>query len=265
MIFHQPRLPSPAQPFPFPALLTSCSLPISALVLQQNLCRYSFCIADGPLSVPTLCDWVLLLLQAVAEDALQRVIALGAAPMVSLAGCWGSAPAVAISVLQSDACSDAPESALAIDISLQNHYTADAREDDGARNVFVIEGKGRTLLRFAGCGVSSALLGPGGSCAPVGFCGDGIRDGSQEDCDDGNLLARDGCGPDCRVEPFCQCSGGALTMTDTCICSPNRPFSVAALPAGEASAGEGWWWWQRVLTWPSYEVDAFKPSVKELG
>ena len=211
----------------------------------------------------------MLLWQAVAEAALERALALGAAPVVSLAGCGGaSAPTVALGMVQSDACSDAPEADLAVDISVPDAATTEAGGADGAspaRTVFVIEGKGQTLLRFAGCGVVAASLGAGGSCAPVDVCGDGARDGGREDCDDGNVLARDGCGPDCRVEAFCECSGGALTATDRCVCSPIRTFALAALPAGGGSAGAGWWWWQGVSAWPPSEVDAFKPSVTELG
>mmetsp|Transcript_5231 Transcript_5231/g.16807 ORF Transcript_5231/g.16807 Transcript_5231/m.16807 type:complete len:925 (-) Transcript_5231:2642-5416(-) len=38
------------------------------------------------------------------------------------------------------------------------------------------------------------------SCTAVGYCGDGVRDGSREDCDDGNTFSLDGCDNLCRVE-----------------------------------------------------------------
>jgi cysteine-rich repeat protein len=261
-IYHKHQLPFPCSPRSAPPCRGPylCALP-AFTALHQQIKYLLDCIAKILSSQSFVgCCW-----QMVTEGSLELVRAHGAASVVSLAGCWSAtAPAAALRVAQTDACFDAPEEVLALDIAVLEPSSAEAGSEGGARTVFVIEGKGRTLMRFAGCGISSASLGPGGDCAPVSLCGEGARDGGREDCDDGNRLARDGCGPDCRVEPFCECYGGALNAPDTCACSPNRPFSVAALPAG-GSAGAGWWWWQQVLAWPQSEVDAFKPSITELG
>jgi cysteine-rich repeat protein len=48
--------------------------------------------------------------------------------------------------------------------------------------------------------------------APVGVCGDGTPD-ADEECDDGNTAAGDGCSPTCRVE---RCGNGALDPGEEC-------------------------------------------------
>jgi len=52
--------------------------------------------------------------------------------------------------------------------------------------------------------------GSGGLCGTT-VCGDGIRQGS-EACDDGNLVAGDGCENDCRLS----CGNGAITGSEEC-------------------------------------------------
>ena len=46
-------------------------------------------------------------------------------------------------------------------------------------------------------------------------CGDGVI-GEGEECDDGNRLDGDGCGPDCTVEPGWTCTGQPSTCTRLC-------------------------------------------------
>ena len=47
-------------------------------------------------------------------------------------------------------------------------------------------------------------------------CGNGRRYGSEEQCDDGNLVNGDGCSSLCLVESGGTCSGGSLTQADVC-------------------------------------------------
>ena len=44
------------------------------------------------------------------------------------------------------------------------------------------------------------------------MCGDGVKEGG-ESCDDGNTIAGDGCGADCRSEPACT---GTMGCTSPC-------------------------------------------------
>ncbi|MGB1607969.1 MAG: DUF4215 domain-containing protein, partial [Promethearchaeia archaeon] len=57
--------------------------------------------------------------------------------------------------------------------------------------------------------------GAGDSCR-LG-CGIGVmEEGSSKECDDGNLVAGDGCSPGCRVECGFRCFGGNLTSASVC-------------------------------------------------
>ena len=49
-------------------------------------------------------------------------------------------------------------------------------------------------------------------------CGDGVLQ-KGEQCDDGNVINRDGCNADCSVEPYCTCQG----EPSACLC--NRPIT----------------------------------------
>lgn len=46
-------------------------------------------------------------------------------------------------------------------------------------------------------------------------CGDGVKDGSLEACDDGNLVSADGCDSLCQVE-----AGYSCDNNDPSVCSP---------------------------------------------
>ena len=48
-------------------------------------------------------------------------------------------------------------------------------------------------------------------------CGDGKRMAPQEGCDDGNVVAGDGCDGTCRIEAYFVCSGGTLYSPDWCV------------------------------------------------
>ena len=43
-----------------------------------------------------------------------------------------------------------------------------------------------------------------------------IHQVGDEGCDDGNLFAKDGCSPSCRVEPGWTCTGGSAAGPSTC-------------------------------------------------
>lgn len=55
------------------------------------------------------------------------------------------------------------------------------------------------------CDPQGMVLGSSGEC--VEKCGDGLNFGLLQ-CDDGNLIAGDGCSPTCQVESDWTCSGG---------------------------------------------------------
>ena len=58
--------------------------------------------------------------------------------------------------------------------------------------------------------------GAGDSC--WAGCGIGqMEEGSAKECDDGNLVAGDGCSPGCRVECGFRCFGGNLTSASVCV------------------------------------------------
>ncbi len=60
-------------------------------------------------------------------------------------------------------------------------------------------------------------------------CGDGFRAGLEE-CDDGNVLDRDGCNANCTLEPGFKCSSTAVESS-TLSASLPPPESVVGAPA----------------------------------
>ena len=75
---------------------------------------------------------------------------------------------------------------------------------------------------------------PGADCVAE-TCGDGVQRGAEE-CDDGNLMARDGCDPLCRIEPIYDCEGG--------VCVPVCGDGITLFPFeecddGNLSSGDG--------------------------
>lgn len=50
---------------------------------------------------------------------------------------------------------------------------------------------------------------------PASFCGDGVRD-LDEQCDDGNAIAGDGCTDTCRIEIPASCGNGVIDDEETC-------------------------------------------------
>jgi cysteine-rich repeat protein len=76
-------------------------------------------------------------------------------------------------------------------------------------------------------------------------CGDGTREDG-EDCDDGNVAAGDGCGPDCKTESLAeQCSAGARAgaargsdACAACVCDACAAEAIACFAPVEAGAAE---------------------------
>lgn len=81
-----------------------------------------------------------------------------------------------------------------------------------------------TFPSFSSGSVNASFSNLGAQTAPAGrtlsvypnVCGDGYRSGPAEWCDDGNLLAGDGCNAACLPERGHACTGGSLTSRDNC-------------------------------------------------
>src|SRR6185369_5093958 len=85
--------------------------------------------------------------------------------------------------------------------------------DAGARNgIFFGDGSGcsSTCTKEPSCRDAAGLT---RACDPV--CGDGHQEPS-EGCDDGNLLAGDGCSATCTVEAGFTCTPQAVPETRSC-------------------------------------------------
>jgi cysteine-rich repeat protein len=56
---------------------------------------------------------------------------------------------------------------------------------------------------------------PNQSCPPPVICGNDVQEGPEK-CDDGNLVAGDGCEPDCTLTPVAGCGNGVLDEGEVC-------------------------------------------------
>ncbi|MGB0589739.1 MAG: lamin tail domain-containing protein [Myxococcota bacterium] len=56
---------------------------------------------------------------------------------------------------------------------------------------------------------------PNSACPPPVICGNEVQEGP-EGCDDGNLIAGDGCEPDCTLTPVAGCGNGVLDDGEAC-------------------------------------------------
>eukprot|EP00928_Gymnodinium_smaydae_P023470 TRINITY_DN19360_c0_g2_i2.p1 TRINITY_DN19360_c0_g2~~TRINITY_DN19360_c0_g2_i2.p1 ORF type:complete len:3287 (+),score=657.11 TRINITY_DN19360_c0_g2_i2:538-9861(+) len=80
-----------------------------------------------------------------------------------------------------------------------------------------------------------------GSEACTSTCGNGKREGLEK-CDDGNLVAFDGCAADCRVEAFYRCTVPAPGGKDVCVqsaCGDGIRDSHEACDDGNTLSGDG--------------------------
>src|SRR5215471_5620647 len=97
-------------------------------------------------------------------------------------------------------------------------------------------------------GSSGALQ---GTCMPDGggcvyavpdagpYCGDGLVNQADEECDDGNVLPGDGCTGVCRKEPNFQCPPGGGRCTSTIRCGDGVRSPGEACDDGNTNAGDG--------------------------
>ena len=75
-------------------------------------------------------------------------------------------------------------------------------------------GAGTTTGAAGGTG-PGGTGGTGGTGGMMAECGDGLLGGSEQ-CDDADLTAGDGCGPDCVIEPGWACGGEPSVCAQTC-------------------------------------------------
>ena len=60
-------------------------------------------------------------------------------------------------------------------------------------------------------------------------CGDGIRVGAGQECDDGNKMSGDGCNEVCVVERGWKCEGGSRITSDWCEMLPQPAINKTEL------------------------------------
>lgn len=86
--------------------------------------------------------------------------------------------------------------------------------EGGATTVSVGNG-GDPSVSVSGSATTVSVGAGGDGGGPVGICGDGAIDPS-EDCDDGNLISGDGCSSSCTFEVGALCGNGILEATEAC-------------------------------------------------
>ncbi len=100
----------------------------------------------------------------------------------------------------------------------------------------------------AGGGGVTTTTGGGGGAGPTGCTIDGAID-ANEDCEDGNLTAGDGCDPTCQLEATCAngtaeggepCDNGTV-CDDSCLgsCQAGAPLTAGATVDGSTNGGIG--------------------------
>ena len=73
----------------------------------------------------------------------------------------------------------------------------------------------------------------------AGPCGNGVIDGAEE-CDDGNLVGRDGCRSDCTIESCWICAGTPSVCAFDAVCAEDGgPCANVPLPGCRASTTDG--------------------------
>ncbi len=74
-----------------------------------------------------------------------------------------------------------------------------------------------------------------GQCVNKAFCGDGIVNQANEQCDDGNAIAGDGCEPDCTLTPGKKCTNGSFVD-----CNPAGQTLIPSSAFVDANPPAGW-------------------------
>lgn len=141
-----------------------------------------------------------------------------------------------ITVSVHDAATDAPFASAAYDLE-------GSPQAAGWRNTTFTFVARETTTRLSFTGSDPSLAGPmidrvaiSASVCVATSCGDGTLR-APEECDDGNALPGDGCGPDCRNEPGWLCPPPPMPCTSTCGDGVTVP--TEACDDGNTTAGDG--------------------------
>jgi fibro-slime domain-containing protein len=100
----------------------------------------------------------------------------------------------------------------------------------------------------AGADAGSDGAAPPQSVCHKTVCGDGIVDGTEQ-CDDGNLIAYDGCSPTCTIEPKCNGQGQCTAICGDGLVEPPEQCDIGALngrrqgcgPTCQNEPSDGWY------------------------
>ena len=112
----------------------------------------------------------------------------------------------------------------------ENCDDSNANNGDGCTNGMIDPGYTCTIMRR-----TPPEAGLGGVCTPV--CGDSLLVGI-ENCDDGNTLSGDGCGPMCQPETGWRCTGMGPGSCQP-ICGDSRLLGDEMCDDGDVDSGDG--------------------------